>query len=104
MLRPTEPHRRVHHRDAFGYLPLTRGRVECRSHQADGRERIELCAVDTPGVVLGGAVGDIGEDLVSGGTEPPLTYPLVRSNDVHILHAPTVRPLAFGRCRDSHRS
>ena len=104
MLRPAEPHRRVHHRYPFGYFSLTRGRVESRAHQAHGRERIDLCAVNATGVVLGGAVSDIGEDLVSGSTEPPLTYPFIGSNDVHVLHTPTVRPLAFGRCRDSHRS
>lgn len=104
MLRPAEPHRRVHHRDAFGYFPLTRGRIECRAHEAYGRERVDLRAVDTSGVVLGGAVGDIGQNIVSGGIEPPPTYPFVGSNDVHVLHTPTVRPLAFGRCRDSHRS
>ena len=104
MLRPAEPHRRVHHRNAFGYFPLTRGRVECRAHQAHGRERIDLCAINATGVVLGGTVGDIGENVVSGGIKPPLTYPFVRSNDIHVLHTPTVRPLAFGRCRDSHRS
>ena len=86
------------------YLGAT---VQVVPHVTDAIKEFAMGDVGDADFVLceiGGTVGDIGENVVSGGIKPPLTYPFIGSNDVHILHTPTVRPLAFGRCRDSHRS